>query len=175
MATAFKLFRKKKDGNLYPLYVEANTQMPIGVWIDAVEGERRADGKVKANGCGGSLAYRPGLHLGKIPKADWIGKKQKDGTLAQRKDCVWCEVEYSTEINYQQEARENGWKKGRWAAKRACLDHLPVNGYYEYKTNSKQPEPWIICGSMRIIRELTNEEVATICRDHGVEPQKVAQ
>lgn len=175
MTTAFKLFRKKKDGNLYPLYVEANTQMPIGVWIDAVEGERRADGKVKASGCGGSLAYRPGLHLGKIPKADWIGKKQKDGTLAQRKDCVWCEVEYSTEINYQQEARENGWRKGRWAAKRACLDHLPVNGYYEYKTNSKQPEPWIICGSMRIIRELTNEEVTTICRDHGVEPQKVAQ
>lgn len=50
-AIGYKLFRvsKKYPGKLFPLYVNANTNIPIGEWISAEPGERLENGKVKAN------------------------------------------------------------------------------------------------------------------------------
>lgn len=41
-AIGYKLFRvsKKYPGKLFPLYVNANTNIPIGEWISAEPGER---------------------------------------------------------------------------------------------------------------------------------------
>lgn len=167
MATAYKLFRIKK-GVLYPLYVYANEPMPIGIWLEAKDGERDGD-KVKSKL--GRLAYRPGFHLAEIPNAHWIGKKAEDGTLEMREDTVWCLVEYKTTICYTPEARENGWRAGRWAANRAYLKHIPVGGYYKYRTNSNG-DVWIICGEIKIIRIISDEERKAICLEHGVVPQR---
>lgn len=154
----YKLFRVKGT-KLYPLYVQADKSIPIGRWINAEVGEKVDDTHVKAKGCGGKLALRPGYHSTTIPFTDWIGEKQSDGTLAQRKDTVWCECE--VEGNQLEVTSRYG------------LREMP-NGWYFYKTNSKQKEPWIISNKIKVNRILSNKEVAEICRANGIEPQKIA-
>jgi hypothetical protein len=155
----YKLFREK-NGNLYPLYVNADDAIAVGEWLKSKPGTLVDDTHVKAKGCGGKLRLRSGYHSTMIPFTDWIGEKQPDGTLAQRKDCVWCECEVKgNEIE---------------SKTRTGYDIVPDNSYYFFKTNSKQVDPWIISDWIRVNRKLTNEEVAEICRANGVEPQKVA-
>ena len=154
----YKLFRLK-NGKLYPLYVEADREMNIGKWLTAQVGEQVDDTHVKAKGCGGKLSLRPGFHSTKVPFTDWIGKKQEDGTLAQRPDTVWCECEVDG--------------KQVFVPDRYGSRHL-LNGWYFFKTNSKQKDPWIISNRLKINKVLTNDEVAEICRANGIEPQKIA-
>ena len=47
MAIAYKLLREKGD-KLFPLYVLSNEEVPVGVWLDAKEGEKLQNGKVKS-------------------------------------------------------------------------------------------------------------------------------
>lgn len=155
----YKLFRIK-DNKLYPLYVEADREMKIGEWMDAGVGEKIDETHVKAKGCGGSLSLRPGFHSTTIPFTDWIGKRQPDGTLAQRPDTVWaeCEVEGDqVEVTNRYGSREL------------------VDGWYYYKTNSKQVEPWIISDKIKVNKVLSNEEVVDICKSFGIEAQKIAR
>lgn len=152
----YKLFRLK-NGNLYPLYVDADTPMPIGVWLDAKVGEKIDDTHVKAKGCGGKLSLRPGFHSTKIPFTDWIGKKDSNGNLVQRANTVWCECEVEG--------------KELVVPDRYGSRHL-LNGWYYYKTNSKQKEPWIISNKIKINKILTNGEVDMICLENGISPQK---
>ena len=70
MAIAYKLLRKKGD-KLFPLYVLSNEEVPVGVWLDAKEGEKLQNGKVKSKL--GPLQFRPGWHLSDIPLAVHIG------------------------------------------------------------------------------------------------------
>lgn len=155
----YKLFRTKND-KLYPLYVEANREMETGKWLDAGVGEKVDDTHVKAKGCGGKLSLRPGFHSTKIPFTDWIGKKMPDGSLAQRSDTVWCECE--VEGNELEVTDKNG--------SRELLD-----GWYYFKTNSKQKDPWIISNRLKINRVLSSEEIRDICLRNGVEPQRIAE
>lgn len=153
IATGYKLFRKK-NGKLYPLYILANEEIPMGVWLEAEEGPRNERGKVKGKM---ELAFRPGWHI--------AGTKPEAPQIKMKPDLVWCEVQYLTHLNYNPVARENGWRNGRWAAVRACLDYIPRGGFYTYKTNAKQTEPWVICGEMKVVRELTEEEVKALCAE----------
>ena len=174
---AYKMLRVNAKGQLFPLYVLGNIETPQGVWVPAESGELQPNGKVKAK-LGTGLAYRPGWHLAEVPKADWIGEKQADGSLWRRSNNVWCEVEYPAEVDYNAEAYENGWrdtKKGRTNKEnRRQLDHIPVNGFYNYRTQAVA-DVWIIAGAIKITKVLTDAEVATICRAHGVEPQPVVK
>lgn len=153
----YKLFRIK-NGKLFPLYVNANKETVIGEWIPAEVGEKADDTHVKSKL--GSLSLRPGWHSTETPFTDWIGKKMPDGTLAQRIDTVWCECEVEGR-QFNVTNREGS---------RVLLD-----GWYFYKTNSKQKEPWIISNRIKINKILSNEEVAEICRAKGIEPQKIAE
>ena len=155
----YKLFRVKGT-KLYPLYVNAKETTPIGKWIKSKPGELVDETHVKASGCGGKLALRSGYHSTEIPFTDWIGEKQADGSLAQRKDCVWCECEVKGD---EVEAKT-----------RQGYRIVPENSWYYFKTNSKQDRPWVISDWIRVVRILTNEEVADICRANGIEPQPVA-
>lgn len=148
----YKLFRVKND-KLYPLYVDANTEMEIGIPLQAKIGDKADETHVKSRL--GSLSLRPGFHSTQVPFTDWIGKKQ-DGKLVQRKNTVWCECEVTGDE--QTVTERNG------------LRVLPDTWYY-FKTNTKQPYPWIISNSITINRVLTNDEVGQICRVHGIEPQ----
>ena len=154
----YKLFRVKNN-KLYPLYVEAKRNLEIGVWINAVVGEKADQTHVKASGCGGKLSLRPGFHSTKIPFTDWIGKRMPDGSLAQRKNTVWCECE--VDGNQIVVTNRNG------------LREMP-NGWYYFKTNSKQKDPWIISNKIKINRILSNEEVKSICNSFGINAQKIA-
>ena len=152
--TTYKLLRIR-NGKLYPLYVEADREMKIGEWLKAGCGKLVDDRHVKASGCGGKLALRPGFHSTFIPFTDWIGKRVGN-KLVQRKDTVWCECEVSG---------EERWIQG---GSRELVD-----GWYQFKTNAKQKHPWVISNTLKINRILSREEVETLCFLHGCEAQEM--
>ena len=156
----YKLFRVKGT-KLYPLYVNAKESISFHKWIKSKPGELVDETHVKASGCGGKLALRSGFHSTTIPFTDWIGEKQDDGSLAQRKDCVWCECEVKGD-EVESKTRQ-GYRI------------VPEDSWYYFKTNSKQNEPWIISDWIKVTKILSNEEVADICRANGIEPQKIAE
>lgn len=145
--TTYKMF-KKKNGKLFPLYVEAAREIPLHEWLLAGIGEKVDETHVKANGCGGKLALRPGFHSCEIPFTDWIGKRMPDGQLYQRPDTVWCECEVDGEQIMVNDRRG--------------LKTVP-EGWYYFKTNARQIYPWIISDKIYVVREITRQEVEDIC------------
>ena len=170
---AYKLFRTK-NGKLYPLYIYAKEETPIGVWIEAKVGIVTEDGNhVKSKL--GNLALRPGWHSCGLPYAGHIGKRSGDRKLLQASDTVWCEIEISDNIDYTLLARQNGTNKnGKVNPVKCCLKEVPVFGYYEFRTNPLATVPWYISGAIKVNRILSNDEVAGICRANGIEPQEPA-
>ena len=173
---AYKLLKRKKSapGKVFPLYVLTDTPTPFGEWIDAKEGPMNENGKVKS--ALGPLAFRPGFHCSDFPLAIHIGIKGESGKIEyMNPDHVWCEVEYSDKINYQEEANKNGMKNGKFNPRNAFLDHIPTDGYYRYKTSPMMLGEWIIAGSIKINRILSDEEVEEICQRFGYHalPKKV--
>lgn len=158
---------------------------PIGVWLDAdaapiVGNSKTGRPQVKNGGKGtqggsGTLAYRPGWHLGLIPYAIQFNRKDENGekTLFP-KDFVWAEVEYAADKNYQKEAEAEGYTdNGKYRHSYAGLKHLPTDGYYIYRTNpNPDTDPWIITGAMKVNRILSNDEVDDLVRKAGREPQR---
>ncbi len=174
---AYKLFatKKSKPGELFPLFVGADTSVPQDIWLDAIAGKAAPDsktGRQKVKSKLGPLAYRPGWHAGDVPFASHIGVKDADGKIWARQDNeVWAEVEVAGDINYQPEADANGKKKdGSVSVALADIKHMPINGMYRYKTNPNMTGTWIISGSMKINRVLTEQEVNDMLTDKGIEP-----
>lgn len=163
---AYKLFKLSKQGVLHPLYVSVKQEIPLGVHLDAKPGEKTAKGKVKS--ALGELAYRPGWHLTEIPFADHIGKRQPNGELYQKHNNVWCEVEFDDMIDYTEQAAAVSPQK-----REQYLEEIPVNGYYWCTTNAAAKVRWLISGGIKVLRIMTNDEVAEVCRAHGLEPQPV--
>ena len=177
-----------KDGKLYPPMVAnpGGEDTPVGVWLNAdaapVSGTSKTGRpQVKAGGKGtqggsGQLAYRPGWHLGVIPYALQFGRK--DPVTGERtlfpNNFVWAEVEYANDVDYQEEARQEGINaNGKYQHSLAGLKHLPVDGSYMYRTNpDPNTDPWIITGAMRVKRVLKPSEVDELVKAAGREPQK---
>lgn len=185
----YKVFFKGKDGKLYPPMVAnpGGADTPVGVWLNADEGTRAGTSKtgrpqVKAGGKGtqggsGKLAYRPGWHLGEIPYA--LQFNRVNPATGKRdlfpSDFVWAEVEYASDVDYQDEAMSYGYTKtGKFRHSYAGLPRIPKDGFYRYRTNpDPNTDPWIITGAMRVNRVLSQEEVAEIVRAAGREPQRM--
>ena len=176
-----------KDGKLYPPMV-ANpdgADTPTGVWLDAdaapVAGKSKTGrNQVKAGGKGtqggsGTLAYRPGWHLGEIPYALQFNRKNPE--TGERElfpaNFVWAEVEYANDVDYQDEAMSYGYNaNGKFQHSYAGLPRVPENGAYRYRTNpNPETDPWIITGAMKVNRLLTPSEVDDMVRAAGREPQ----
>lgn len=164
-AIGYKLFRvsKRYPGKLFPLYVNANMEIPIGEWIMAAPGERLENGKVKSKL--GPLRFRPGFHINDIaPYVSHIGQKVDGKITYMRPDTVWAEVEYQTDIDYCEEAKANGvMDSGKFNYIKADLDYIPVHGFYRYKTSPMMTGEWIIAGEMKVLRVLDDQEVKQIC------------
>jgi len=176
-----------KNGQLYPPMV-ANPDgaaTPVGVWLDAdaapiVGASKTGRPKVKAGGKGtqggsGTLAYRPGWHLGTIPYALQFNRKGESGERELfPADFVWAEVEYANDVDYQEEAMSYGHNEaGKFQHSLAGLPRLPENGSYTYRTNpDPKTDPWIITGAMKVKRLLTPSEVDEMVKAAGREPQK---
>ena len=160
---AYKLFRVR-DGKLYPLYVYADEEVPVGTWVMAKPGPRTADGHVKAKL--GPLSFRPGWHLCEAPLADHIGKRQ-GGKLVQAKDSVWCLVAYNASRNYTPDLqRKTSVRRDQ------CMREVPENGYYWYSTNPSAKVRWLIADRIKVIRTLSDEEVSEACAAHHLVPQE---
>ena len=189
-----------KDGKLYPPMVAnpGGADTPVGVWLDADAAPQAAASKtgrkkVKAGGKGtqggsGTLAYRPGWHLGEIPYAlqfnrgpkvdNPLGITGKNGKVIKvgkyfPANFVWAEVEYAKDVDYQDEAMSYGYNgAGNFQHSLAGLPKIPVDGSYTYRTNANPAtDPWIITGAMKVNRVLTDSEVDELVRQAGREPQ----
>lgn len=179
-----------KDGKLYPPMV-ANPDgaaTPVGVWLDAdaapIAGESKTGRpQVKQGGKGtqggsGKLAYRPGWHLGVVPYAIQFNRKDAEGNKTLfPKNFVFAEVEYAADVDYQEEARQEGINpSGKYQHSLAGLKHLPIDGYYMYRTNpNPETDPWVITGAMKVNRILTRAEQAELVKNAGREPQKIQE
>ena len=168
---AYKQFRIDKSGNLHPLFVFANETIPIGEWITAKEGERTENGKVKSKL--GPLAYRPGWHLSEAPYAPHIGIKENGRVKYMRPDTVWAECEVFDQEDWNYHAFTCGWRNGKHYPQKACLDHLPINGWYWFTTNPNAFGRWLIAHKIKVLRVLTDAEVEDICwNQFGVHSQQ---
>ena len=179
-----------KDGKLYPPMV-ANPNgaaTPVGVWLDAdaapIAGESKTGRpQVKQGGKGtqggsGKLAYRPGWHLGVVPYAIQFNRKDAEGNKTLfPKNFVFAEVEYAADVDYQEEARQEGINpSGKYQHSLAGLKHLPTDGYYMYRTNpNPETDPWVITGAMKVNRILTRAEQADLVSKAGREPQQIQE
>lgn len=189
---AYKVFRIK-NGKLYPPMVanSGGKDTPIGVWVDAEEGEFAGNSKtgrpqVKRANNAGVLAYRPGWHLGDIPRAKQFDRLNKEtGEYEFPKDFIWAECEYAMDIDYQQEADEQGYmrtkvgddgnittyKSDKYQHSLAGLKKLPDKGYYKYRTNpNPDTVPWVITGQMKVNRLLDDFEVNEILKKNNIAP-----
>ena len=179
-----------KEGKLYPPMV-ANPNgaaTPVGVWLDAdaapIAGESKTGRpQVKQGGKGtqggsGKLAYRPGWHLGVVPYAIQFNRKDAEGNKTLfPKNFVFAEVEYAADVDYQEEARQEGINpSGKYQHSLAGLKHLPTDGYYMYRTNpNPETDPWVITGAMKVNRILTRAEQADLVSKAGREPQQIQE
>lgn len=179
-----------KDGKLYPPMV-ANPDgaaTPVGVWLDAdaapIAGESKTGRpQVKQGGKGtqggsGKLAYRTGWHLGVVPYAIQFNRKDAEGNKTLfPKNFVFAEVEYAADVDYQEEARQEGINpSGKYQHSLAGLKHLPTDGYYMYRTNpNPETDPWVITGAMKVNRILTRAEQADLVSKAGREPQQIQE
>ena len=179
-----------KDGKLYPPMV-ANPNgaaTPVGVWLDAdaapIAGESKTGRpQVKQGGKGtqggsGKLAYRPGWHLGVVPYAIQFNRMDAEGNKTLfPKNFVFAEVEYAADVDYQEEARQEGINpSGKYQHSLAGLKHLPTDGFYMYRTNpNPETDPWVITGAMKVNRILTRAEQAELVKNAGREPQQIQE
>lgn len=184
--TGYKVF-VVKNGKLYPPMV-ANpdaADTPVGVWLNADIGAQAPDSKtgrkqVKAGGKGtqgrsGSLAFRPGWHLGETPLATQFDRTNPETGKRELfpENFVWAECEIAADKNYQEEAMSYGYtKSGKFQHSLAGLPKLPIDGYYKYRTNpNPDTVPWLITGAMKVTRLLDDAEVNRILESKGLPPK----
>jgi hypothetical protein len=176
---AYKLFRVHPDhpGKLFPLFVDANTPVEMNKWVDAKEGEMKGN-KVKSKI--GDLAYRPGWHAGDLPIATHIGEKSDPKLTAPDRrpaNHAWAEVEMPDDVDWQSEATKRGTNaQGKVVPVKAHItDQIPKGGHYRYKTNPNMTGNWLIGGSMKVNKVLSDAEVSRINKSAGMSDLPRAQ
>jgi len=168
---AYKLFRTKENDpdTLYPLFVNADKPVPFDEWVAAEAGAPANQNADKVKSLLGPLAYRPGWHAGDVPVATHIGKGGKP-PVYRPSEHTWAEVEFPNDVDWQTLANERGMnKKGVMIPKFAHItDQLPEGGFYRYKTSPNMTGQWLIGGSMKLGKNLSDEEVKAINEASGL-------
>ena len=147
----YKLFEQDSFGNLFPLFIDKNSPVPLNKWVPAEYHPTKG------------FAPRGGWHLGAdVPDAPWL--KSYDGTDVgyyksrwKTGKRVWCEVEYNNHHDYNEEVGK--------LAKKCFTDRVPDDGFYFFKEAGKGV--WIISSDMKVLRVLTEEERLQIMEDKG--------
>ena len=177
-----------KNGKLYPpMVANPNAEdTPVGVWLNADVGTRAPDSKtgrmqVKAGGKGtqggsGSLAFRPGWHLGETPLATQFDRLNPETGVKELfpENFVWALCDIAADHDYQEEAMSYGYtKNGKFQHSLAGLPKLPTDGYYKYRTNpNPDTVPWLITGAMKVKKLLSDAEVNAILEENGLAPKQ---
>jgi len=168
---AYKLF-KTKNGKLYPLFVNSDTEIPIGIWLKAKSGPRDKNGRVKSKL--GGLAFRPGWHAAEYPVATHIGGKSTKFTNKpdfRPDNQVWCKVLLPDDTDWQSIAnsRATVGKNGKMIVRTAhIVNEIPFGGNYRYKTNPNMIGTWIISGNMKVLKILSDNDVYNINAEIGI-------
>ena len=89
--TAYKLLKRRKDGSLGPLFINASLRVPIGEWLDAEDHPTKG------------FAHRPGWHCCWSPNAPHLTMNPKGGP-----ERVWCRVEVDDIQTYARPAAQGG-------------------------------------------------------------------
>lgn len=151
----YKLFEMSTDGSLYPLFIDKNTEYPVGEWIQA-ENILHHPG----------FASRPGIHLGVLPAAPHLMSYGPNGEgyyKGRRKGWkrVWVEVEYDATIDYNEEVSK--------LKKKCFTDRLPEGGWYSFKEYGKTT--WIITDKIKILKVIDENERQEILSAAGYDEQ----
>lgn len=94
---AFKLLKRRKDGSIGPLFINASQRIPVGEWLEAEEHPTKG------------FAFRPGWHCTLKPVAPHL-KMNPKGSLPR----VWCRVEVEgTEKFNRPESQGGTWVLAR--------------------------------------------------------------
>ena len=83
---AYKLFRKRKDGSLGPLFINARLRVPVGQWLAAEAHPTKG------------FALRPGWHCTVVPVAPHLSTKGR----------VWCRVQVEGVKTYNRPESQGG-------------------------------------------------------------------
>ena len=150
--TAYKLFDVKPDGTLHSLKIDKTTVQPMGAWI---EGE-----KIVTKGLSPS---HPGYHAGQLPIAPHLRGKPNTPESHIQPNRVWAEVELSADTDFSAPGDVRS------------MPEVPLGGYYRWKRGTKQGGTWLIAGGARIVRVLSNQEVAGILRTAGIPEDEIAR
>jgi hypothetical protein len=87
----YKLFKRRKDGSLGPLFINARQRVPMGVWLEAEDHPTKG------------FAHRPGWHATLKPVAPHLAKEPKSGP-----ERVWCKVELEDVVTYDRPESQGG-------------------------------------------------------------------
>jgi hypothetical protein len=96
---AYKLFHKRVDGTLGPLFINRRLRVPVGEWLPAEDHPTKG------------FARRPGWHAMPSMEGSHLAKSAKGhGTR------VWCEVEIRTYVvhNYVCHGKTRPWYLAEW-------------------------------------------------------------
>jgi len=104
--TVYKLFRKRKDGTLGPLFINARLRIELGKWMMAEDHPTKG------------YAHRPGWHATLAPMAPHLSEKGR----------VWCECQAYNCKKFDRPQSQGG--------------------------------TWVLAQFLRVVREMTPEEVA---------------
>lgn len=212
---AYKLFRinPARPGELFPLFVDADTPVPQGVWVDATDGGYSfvgKNGKPYVPAKTGSVveiskktarelyraglttkpdvktfkgvALRPGWHAGDVPVAKHIGPEPKENGKKTKKrgaDQVWAEVEMPADVDWQTVANskvEYNKETGEPIISSMDInDEIPFGGHYRYKTTPNMAGDWMIAGSVKVNRVLSDAEAQAIRDESGIIDPKTGE
>lgn len=132
------------------------------------------------------LKYRPGWHAGDMPFFPQGGKKvagSNHGNVHRWNQVVFM-CEFAADADFTELAQNQSKaraKSGKLHAQEADLDYIPEDGFYRYSTNPLIAGRedvfgnWMISGSMRIVRAMTQEECDSMLIRHGLKPQEWEQ
>lgn len=99
-----------------------------------------------------------------IPDAPWLkGANGKYKSRFAKGERVWCVVEFDRTINYQPEVDA--------LSKKCFTDRIPENGFYIFRECGKGD--WVISGSIRVVRILTEDERQEVLDGLNYDEQKV--
>jgi len=149
---AYKQFRtlKSQPGKLFPLFIGKDEETPVGKWMDAEHLPTKG------------YAPRPGWHAGVLPLAPHL-RSTKTGTIQEGR--VWAEVELPDDQPWQDKANTSKTKDIR--------DKVPADGHYRFNTSKMNGGAWLIGGSLKINKVLTDDDVQQVLHSSGIESDEI--
>jgi hypothetical protein len=98
--TGYKLFEHHRDGGLYPLFINRNVRLPVGVWMRA-----------SCHPTPG-FAVRQGWHASLRPYAPHL---KQSPWLHRPRGRVWARVSLMDVVPYERPASQGGtWLLAQW-------------------------------------------------------------